>query len=600
VAAQAWLTLGVLALMLGLLAGTRIAPDVILLGGLTLLLVSGVLTPAEALAGLANPGMVTVAVLFVVVAGLRETGAMDWFSRRWLGRPRSDQQALARIVAPVALMSAFINNTPLVAMMIPVIGDWARQHRLSVSRLFIPLSYAAILGGLCTLIGTSTNLVVNGLLIAAARRAGAARHPAVPAEGLAMFDITWVGLPCALVGTAYLLLVGRRLLPERRQAISEQDDPREYTLEMEVEPGSLLVGRTIEEAGLRHLPGCYLMEIDRDGRVIAAVGPEERLAANDRLVFVGVVDSVVDLRKIRGLKPATDQVFKLRGAGSQRTLIEAVVSNTHPLLGKSVRDGRFRSVYNAAIIAVARNGERLRVKIGDVVLQTGDTLLLEAHPFFVEQQRNSRDFFLVSQLEGSSPPRHERAGVALAILAAMVGAAALGWLSMLEAAMLAAGAMLIARCATAAVARRSVEWQVLLVIAAALGIGEAIVKSGLAAWIGESLIRAAGHDPWVALAAIYGATMLLTEVLSNNAAAALVFPFAMATAANLGVNPMPFVIALTIAASCGFATPIGYQTNLMVYGPGGYRFGDYLRIGLPLNLLMWIVTVTLAPLVWPF
>jgi di/tricarboxylate transporter len=309
---------------------------------------------------------------------------------------------------------------------------------------------------------------------------------------------------------------------------------------------------------------------------------------------------MLDLRRIRGLQPATDQVFKLAGAGANRTLIEAVVSTTHPLLGKTVREGRFRSAYNAAIIAVARSGERLRSKIGDVELKAGDTLLLEAHPSFVDQQRNSRDFFLVSRLEGSAPPRHERAWVALAILAGMVLAAALEWLTMLEAALLAAGAMLITRCVSGTLARRSLELNILIAIAAALGIGEAIAKSGLAATIGGGLISAAGDNPWLVLAAVYGVTVLFTELLTNNAAAALMFPFAMATAAKLGASPMPFVIVVMIAASSGFSTPLGYQTHLMVYGPGGYRFGDFVRIGLPLDLLLWVLAVALTPWFWPF
>ncbi|MEE8555167.1 MAG: SLC13 family permease [bacterium] len=598
---EAWTTLAVLAMVLGLLVFTHIPPDIVLVGGLTLLLVSGVLTPAEALAGLSNPGMVTVAILFVVGAGLRETGAIQRIAQRWWGRPRSIAQAQLKIVVPVAALSAFLNNTPVVAMFIPAINDWARQWGLSVSRLFIPLSYAAILGGTCTLIGTSTNLVVNGLLIsAAAEGAGDSAARGLPEGGLGMFDIAAVGLPCTLLGLAYLLLFGRVVLPNRRPAISRLDDLREYTLEMLVEPGSPLVGQTIEEAGLRHLHGTYLMEIDRDGEVLAAVGPEERLAANDRLVFVGVVDSLVDLQKIHGLTLATDQVFKLDAPRSRRTLVEAVVSNTHPLIGKTVREGRFRSIYNAAIIAVARSGHRLNQKIGDIVLQSGDTLLLEAHPSFADQQRNSRDFFLVSRMEGGPPPRYERGWVAQGILAAMVATAALGWLSLLEAAMLAAGLMLITRCVTGTVARRSVDWQVLIVIAAALGIGRAVDATGLAQMVASALIGAAGPHPWLVLAVVCGLTMLFTELITNIAAAVLVFPIAFAAAGDLGVSFMPFAITIMIGASASFATHLGYQTNLMVYGPGGYRYSDYLRAGLPLNLLVGTTTVLIAPLVWPF
>ncbi|MBU0641514.1 MAG: SLC13 family permease [Planctomycetes bacterium] len=594
-----WTTLSVLALVIGLLIFTRFAADVVLLGGLTLLMVVpvqvdgvwrlGVLNAAEALSGLSNPGLVTVGVLFIVVAGLCETGGVDWLGQRLLGRPRTLMGAQLRIMGPVAGLSAFLNNTPVVAMLIPAINDWAKRLHLSVSKLMIPLSYAAIFGGTCTLIGTSTNLVVNGLIVTSTDR-----------PGLGMFDITWIGVPCAVVGVGYVLLMGRWLLPERKPVMSKMQDPREYTVEMLVEPDSPLVGKSLEQAGLRHLPSMYLMEIHRQDEVLVAVGSEQHLQAHDRLVFVGIVESVKDLNRIRGLKPATEQVFKLDAPRHQRCLIEAVVSDTCPLLGKTIRAGRFRSVYNAAVVAVARNGERIRAKIGDIVLRPGDTLLMEASPSFAEQQRDSRDFFLVSAMPDSNPRRHEKAWLAVAILAAMVAVAALGWLSMLVAAMLAAGLMIMTRCCSASAARRNVDWSVLVVIAAALGIGRALEETGTARVIAETLLEIGGDNPWIALAVVYGITTLFTEIITNNAAVALVFPITIATADKLAVNPMPFIVAIMIAASASFATPLGYQTNLMVYGPGGYRFSDYLKIGIPLNVLMWITTVSLAPLIWPF
>ena len=586
---ESWTMLGMLGVVFTLLAFTHVGPDIILWGAVTLLMTLRIITPAEALSGLANEGMVTVGLLFVVAAGLRETGGMHRVTQRLLGRPQSVKVAQLRLMGPVAAMSAFMNNTPLVAMLLPVVDEWARQLRLSASKFMIPLSYATILGGTCSLIGTSTNLVVNGLL---------ARTPDLPT--LRMFDIAWVGIPCTVIGLSYLLLSNRWLLPDRRPAFSTQDDPREYTVEMQVEADSPLVGQTIEQAGLRHLPGLYLMEIDRNGEVVAAVSPQERLHAKDQLVFVGVVESVVDLQKVRGLIPATDQVFKLQHPRTQRSLIEAVVSDSCPVAGMTIRDGRFRNLYDAVVIAVARNGERLRQKIGDIVLRAGDTLLLEARPSFVEQQRNSRDFFLVSQIENSTPRRHERAWVALAILGLMVTVVTLGWLSMLNAAMLAAGLMMLTGCCSATVARRSVDWQVLFVIAAAFGMERAMQKTGTASLIAHTFLGLAGDNPWAALAVVYGVTMLLTELLTNNAAAALMFPIAIATAASLGVHPLPFAIVVMLAASYGFATPIGYQTNLMVYGPGGYRFADYLRIGIPLDLLMGLTAVLVTPLVWPF
>jgi len=585
-------TLGVVGLIFALLTVTAIPPDIILVGGVVLLLLTNILTPAEALAGMANEGMITVGVLFIVGAAVRDTGGVEWIASRLFGRPKTPTTAVARMMLPTMGLSAFMNNTPLVAMLIPAVNDWARMLRMPVSKFMIPLSYAAILGGTCTLIGTSTNLVVQGLVIK--------EHIHGLEHGLRMFDITWVGLPSAILGCAYIVLSSRWLLPDRRPALSTQTDPREYTVEMQVAGDSALVGQTIEAAGLRHLPGVYLAEIDRDGIVLAAVSPQETLRADDRLLFVGVVESVVDLQRIRGLMPATDEVFKLKEPRPQRCLIEAVVSNSCPMVGQTIRDGRFRNVYNAVVVAVARNGERLHKKIGDIVLRPGDTLLVEAHPSFADQQRNSRDFFLVSRVDESNPPRHDRAVIALALLLGLVITVSMEWISMLKGAMLVAGIMMLTRCVGLRSARRSVDWEVLVAIAASFALGTALEKTEAAKEIADRTIILANSDPWISLAVIYAITLVVTELITNNAAAALMFPLALATARNLDVSVMPFIIVVMMAASAGFATPIGYQTNLMVYGPGGYRFSDYVKIGVPLDILIGIVTVILAPLIWPF
>ena len=577
------------ATLVALLFGQR-APDMAMIGGVIVLLAAGVLAPDEAFKGMANEGMLTVAALFVVAAAVERTGALASLVDRALGRPQSLASAQVRTMVAPAALSAFMNNTPVVALMVPAIRDWAKKHRLSVSKLLMPMNAAVILGGLCTLIGTSTNVVVSGLVAAKTGRT------------LGMFEITWLGVPLLIAGLAYLLVASksRYLLKDRRPAMSQSDDPRQYSLEMLVEPGSPLVGRTIEEAGLRGLEGLFLMEIDRAGHVMAAVAPTERLEAGDRLVFVGVVDSVVELQKIRGLRPATDQVFQLDGPRSERVLVEAVVSNTCPLVGQTIREGRFRSTYDAVVIAVARNGERLQMKIGDIALEPGDTLLLEASPTFLDRQRSSRHFYLVSEVSGSTPPRHDRAWIACTVLAAMVLAATFELVPMVAAAFVAAATVLITGCISSNEARRSIEWESLLLIAASFGLAKAMEKTGLDEAIARSTIAAAGDGPHAVLAAIYFVTMLFTELMSNNAAAVLLFPIAWQTATDLGVNPMPFVMAVTVAASCGFATPMGYQTNLMIYGPGGYKFSDYLRFGGPLNLLVMAITVLLAPLIWPF
>jgi di/tricarboxylate transporter len=351
---------------------------------------------------------------------------------------------------------------------------------------------------------------------------------------------------------------------------------------------------------LRQLPGLFLIEIERDDHVLPAVSSATVLRANDRLVFAGILDSVMDLQKTRGLVPATNQVFKLDTPRPGRCFVEAVISDKCPLIGKNVREGRFRNRYGAVIIAIARNGRRVDRKIGDVEILAGDTLLLETRPSFVEQQKNSRDFLLVSRIGNHHPPRHERAPLAIGITAAMVAVASVGWFSMLEAALLAAGLMILTQCTNGRTARQAPDWQVLVVIATSFGIGTALETTGAASLVAGGLIGLAKGDPWGSLALVFVATSLLTSFATNNVAAVLVFPIAVQAAAAIGVSPLPFVITVMIGASAEFATPIGYQTNLMVYNVGGYHFTDFVRVGLPLNVLVGIVTILVVPLVWHF
>lgn len=598
---EAWVTLLLIGLVMAALLRGSARAEVILLTALAVLVTLETLSPGRfltataAAGGFGNPGLVTIGFLFVLVAGLKRTGAMELIIAPLLGKPRSVLGAQLRMILPVASISPFMNNTPVVAMFMPVVSDWCKKTGISPSKLFIPLSYATVLGGMVSLIGTSTNLVVNGLLIADVQN-----NPAKTAGhiSLKMFDPAWVGLPCAIVGIVYLLIASRWLLPDRQSAVA-QGDARQYTVEMLVEPGSPLAGQSIEKAGLRHLPGLYLTVIDRQGEHLPAVSSREKLQQHDRLIFVGVVESIVDLQRIRGLCPATNQVAKLDSPRTDRQLIEAVVSNTCPLVGKTVRESGFRSHYNAAIIAIARNGQRLNQKIGDISLHTGDTLLLEAHPDFAAQQRNSRDFYLVSLVDDSAPPGHERAWVALLILAVMVALVTTGVISMLLAAMLAALGMVVTRCCTAAEASKAVDWNVLIMIGAALGLGAAVQNSTLAQTLADHAIALAGQNPWVVLAIVYFMTLLFTELVTNNAAAVLIFPIAMAAARTLGLDVMPFVMAVMVGASAGFATPLGYQTHMMVFGPGGYRFSDFIKIGLPLDLVIAATALIVIPIAWP-
>ena len=625
---ETWYTLGVVGMLVVALVSNRVGTDTAMIGALTLLMVAGIIEPAKAVMGFADPSVLTIAALFVIACGLSETGATAALAQKLLGRPKGGISARFRLMVPVAVLSAFMNNTPIVAMYLPIVHDWARKLRLSPSRLFMPLSFAAIMGGSCTLIGTSTNLAVNQLYLNHFAENGAALADTfglvAPSSAKQFWSIAVIGVPMTIIGTIFVAVGGRWLLPQRVAPDTGEIERRRYTVEMLVEPGAPIVGKTIEQAGLRHLPGLFLSEIERDGNLLPAVGPETILEADDRLIFVGVVDSVADLLKIRGLIPATDQVKKVETDRHARTLVEAVVSNSSPLARQSVRESQFRTRYNAAVIAVHRGGERVQGKIGDIVLQPGDTLLLSAHASFIETYRNSDHFYLVSGVEGAREVFHERAGLALGIMALLVilmtmpSARIFGALNdrfgldlpaagiaPLTAAFLCASLMVWTRCCTGTLARRSINWQVLLVIGAAIGVGKAMYESGAAQAVADAIFSATGDMGPRGLLFVFSLlTAVLCQLVTNKGAAILMFPIAMALAAEAGggqgVSPEPFVITLMATAAGSFMTPVGFVTNLMVYGPGGYRFTDYLRLGVPLTLLVAGLCAWLAPMAFPF
>ncbi|MCW4466161.1 SLC13 family permease [Glutamicibacter sp. MNS18] len=584
---DAILTMIIVAAVLGLLAATRLAADIILMGAALALMLLGILTPVEALAGFSNTGVITVAVLYVVAAGLSETGAVQWIAQNLLGRPSSVRGAYARMLLPVAGLSALLNNTTVVAMMLPAIQEWASRLRIPASKLLIPLSYMAILGGTITLIGTSTNLVVDGLL------------QSEKGVSLRMFDIAAVGLPLTVIGAVFLTLVGDKLLPDRQGALEQMQSAREYAVEFKVVPRGPVAGKTVAAAGLRSLTHGYLTRVERDEHMVVEVTPELVLDPEDVLIFVGAPECANELRQVRGLEPNAGDVNKLAIRHSQRRLVEAVVGPDFTGIGQSIRESRFRSRYQAVILSISRSGEMMRGKIGDVKLRVGDTLLMETGTDFVRHYRYRRDFMLVSNISTTAPANFRKAPWAILILLGMVLLNAFGVLEVIQAALLAAAAMLVTGCLTVGNVRRHIDLQVIIVISASFALGAAMVKTGAAATIAQSLLSV-GVGAWGALALVFLLTLCFTELLTNNAAAVLVFPIAMAVADTVGSDFMPFAITVMVAASASFIIPIGYQTNLMVMGPGGYRVSDYIRIGIPMSLLTAAVTLGIVPLVWPF
>ncbi len=592
--ADVWITGGVLlAIVVGLGAG-RFGADLVLLFGLAILLAFGVIDTAEAISGFANPAVWTVVLLYIVAAGLRHTGALSSITAWGLGRPKTTAGAQTRIMLPVAGASAVMNNTPIVAMFLPVLKDWAARNNIQASRLFMPLSFAAILGGTCTLIGTSTNLVVHGMI-------QQHNEQGYDLPQLGMFTLAWIGIPLTFVGVAYMLLAGRKLLRNTESQMPSVEDPRQYMTSVRVAENASIGGQSIEQAGLRHLPGLYLSRIEREGEHILAVDPNTILHGGDVLIFVGNVKSVADLLRMKGIEPVTSEELRKGLTPRHRAkLIEAVVSSSSPMLGISIREGEFRSRYGAVVIAAHRSGERIAGKLGDIRLRAGDTLLLEAPGDFVSAHADSNDFYLVSELDSSAAPGHHLAWAALLVLVGLILGMTIFSSHTMTVALIAALAMIALRCCTGPQARASIDWQVFLTIGAAFGLGAAMERSGLAELIaGIMLDVAQPMGLYAVLGVLFLITALFTNVVTNNAAAVLMFPIALeAWRAGADWPFMPFAAVIAIAASAGFMTPIGYQTNLMVMGPGGYKPFDFLRFGAPLVILTGIVCVFLAPLVF--
>jgi di/tricarboxylate transporter len=583
---QGWFALGLAGTALILMSAGRFAPHLVMMGVLVVLSASGIISADQALAGFSNSGLITVTAMFVVAAGIHHSGGVDLLVHHLLRNPGTVRSAQARIVLPVALLSGFLNNTPVVATMIPAVHAWSRKIGISPSKLMIPLSYSAILGGTLTLIGTSTNLVVNGQY-----------QQLTGEQGFSIFSITAVGLPVAVIGVAVILLVMPRALPDRKDQ-QKFGAMREFTLEVAVSSDGPLVGKTVGEAGLRELERLYLVEIERDGSVVTAVPSEERLRGGDRLVFAGDTQAISDLLRINGIVPSVhDDEPSLSKDRAERRLVEAALSPQSDVLGLTIRDARFRDRYGAVVLAVARGGERVSGNLGNIRLRPGDVLLLEARPAFVSRQRYNKDFLLINDLE-TETPRHDRAWLSWGILLVLVGLAACGTLSMLNAALLGAAGMVLSGCCSVGQAQKSVDVPVILTIAASFAMGAALEQTGAAGFVAEGILEFSQGDVLLTILLVYFVVSALTEVITNNAAAVLVIPIVLSMTTSMGVAAEPFVIAVMMAASASFATPLGYQTNMMVFGPGGYRFSDFVRVGLPMNLFIGAVTVVVIAVVY--
>jgi di/tricarboxylate transporter len=550
------------------------------------LLIVGVIDGDQAFSGFSNEAPIVVAALLVFARAADVSGLIQPVLDQLMGTGGSTRGLLARVIAPLTLASGFLNNTTIVAMSVPAVIDACNRRGLSASRFLMPISFAAVLGGVITLVGTSTNLTISGLL----REAG---HPP-----LSIFEITPVGLPIALVGIVVLSLLAGRLLPDRGQQHGEAAIGRDYSVSMLVLRDGPLVGQTVEGAGLRRLQSVYLVAIEREGERIAPVSPDTELHSRDRLTFVGGVDQIVDLQRMRGLTSAhRGQIRRL--PGDRHSFSEVVLGEQ--FAGRTLREIGFRARYGAAVLGIHRAGHRVEGKLGDVPLRIGDTLLVLGDENFYRRYRNEGDFLVIAPLGGIPPTQPRKAKRVALIGIAFIGLTGLGIVPILHGALLVALAVIASGGLTLQQARQAIDLNIVLLIAAAFGLGAAVDSSGLGQTVAELLVSVLGpFGPLGALAGVLIATMIVTEFISNNATAVLLFPIALATASTLGVDPRPFVIAVMLGASLSFLTPLGYQTNMMVYGVGNYRFTDFMRLGLPLNLVCILMSLLLVPLVFPF
>ncbi|MCS3695691.1 di/tricarboxylate transporter [Salinibacter ruber] len=601
---NAWITVAVVMGVVGALMADVGRPDLVLLSGLSVLLVSGVVSPDQAFAGFSNAAVLTVGALYVVAGGVQHTDALSELDRVLFADTTRLGPVLARFMVPTSVLSGLLNNTPIVAMLTPRLQEWADAQNIPASKLMIPLSYAAITGGMMTLIGTSTNLIVAGLM---------------EAEGydpLSLFDVTWVGVPAALVVIAYFVLGGHRLLPDQgTSAPAAERRLGQNMFEVTVTAPSPIVGQTVAEAGLRDLGDAYLTHVRRGTEVLQG-RPGRPLEQGDILAFNGSLAARERLLERPGLSrtlPAPDGAHDDPARYETLPLYEAVIAESSNLVGTTLGEANFREQYQGVVLGIQRQDEPVTSPVGTTELQAGDLLIVEAPDDFEERWSSGsrEEFYLVAPRDGRArqggSPEHDdeetdrsgRAPIALGLTGAMVLAAATGLAPIVTAAVLAALLMILAGCIRPAEAQRALNVQVLVVIAAALGIGKAIETTGLATAAAQGVLSVAEpFGPVVVLVALYLLTNLLTEIITNNAAAVLMLPVAMAAASSLGVPPVAFGVLVAVAASASFLTPIGYQTNLMVMAPGGYRFSDYARVGWPVTLLVMGTSVGIISLVW--
>lgn len=579
---------GVLGAMVVLLYSRRLSPPVIFISATAVLVFAGIITPAQSMAGFANQAIAVMIILVVMSQIIWRTGFVQWIFESLFKPSGRYRRFLCQMIPFVGASSAFMNNTPVVAMMIPFASDWGKQHDVPASKLLMPLSWAAILGGMVTLIGTSTNMIVNSLVLEQGE------------QGLSILDFTPVGLMVFTAGMAYILLIGYRTFPSRKNPYDRlEESPREYITDVVVDSGSHLAGKTVAQAQLRSLKDLFLIEILRDDEVIAPVSPDITLEEGDRLLLAGKTTAVAEMAENRkGLSLGGNVTIP---KAEKLHVVEVVVSSRSTLTGRRVKETNFRSRYDAAILGVHRQGKRVKGKIGDIHLQPGDLLLLVAGNDFYSAAEGSEELYVISRLKQIHNIELGKSFFITGSILTCIILSITGTVPLFTSLMGALALFLIFRIISPGELKSMINLNILAVAAFALAIGKAVQLTGLGAMLASSAVDAFRPLGVIGvLAAVYITTNILAEFITTTAAATIVFPFAAASAAILGVDPVPFYLAVAYGAAANFITPVGYQTNLMIYGPGGYTTTDFLKTGLPIKLICAFTAIAGLALVHGF
>ena len=582
---DAWITIVTVLGMFTILLFTKWRSDMVFLGAIGVLYVTGVLDAKEAFSGFSGTSVVTVGVLFVVVAGLTHTGVLQWIVKHLLGTPDSYSKAVSRLMLPVAVLSSFLSNTTVVTLFVGIVKMWAKKLGVSPSKLLIPLSYASGMGGVCTLIGTPPNLIISGL------------YEEKTGEAMNILTTTVPGLFCLAIGVLSIIAM-RRLLPDRKAPESAFESTGDYTVELRVPSDNPYIGQTLGEAGLFHVKGGNVIEMYHFDDMPTPVTEDEPIMGGDHLIYAGQIDELIDMATSHQLVSSDHHIFSMSEVDQDRSLRTAYVDFGSSLIGKAIGSSSFEKDNNVILAAVARRGERIKEAPRDVVLQAGDTLLLVCPKNFnvdTSSMKSALHFF-----DSDDVPNIGRGTlVSTAIMIAMVALSAFGVLPLLQCAFLAAAAMLIFRCCNMDQAMKAVNWEILMVFAGSAVLGLAIQKTGIAEWLANGILDVCGTNPIVVITAVCFVGTFITEFISNTAAGAMFFPIMYEAAEKLGYEPFPCLVALMVSVSSSFATPIGSPTHMLVYGPGGYRFSDFMRIGLLMNIIILAANILIVNLVYP-